>query len=74
MCCRLPRTDFASARNAPLDLRGMTLPRLKRKQQLTKKTAPRAKEVARRPSYTIFASGISFTLISRAPSDRVEPS
>jgi hypothetical protein len=44
---------FLRARNAPLDLRGMTLPLLKRKQQLTKNTAPRAKEVARRPSYDL---------------------
>jgi len=35
---------FLQARNAPLDLRGLTLPLLKRKQQLTKKIASRSKE------------------------------
>ena len=37
---------FLQARNAPLDLRGMTLSLLKRKQQLLKKPVPRAKEAA----------------------------
>ena len=37
---------FLRARSAPMDLRGLALPLLKRKQQLTKKTAPRAKEAA----------------------------
>jgi len=37
---------FLQAQYASLDLRGLALPLLKRKQQLVKKVAPRAKEVA----------------------------